>query len=921
MAAKPAVAWHTLSREDVVARLNVDRATGLTETEAAERIRTHGGNELTASGGRTAFHILWEQVSSFLILILFAAAGLAAFLGKWIDASAILAIVLLFVILGFVQEYRAQKAIAALKQMSAPMVRVLRGGRVMEVSSRALVPGDIVRLEAGNVVPADARVLESVSLRVQEAALTGESEPVEKVEKVIPGADVTVGDRKNMVYSGTAVTFGRGEAVVVETGMATELGKIASMIQTVKHSATPLQKRLDGLGKALAVIAILIAAVIVVSGMARGEDMSLVLLTGVSIAVAIVPEGLPAVLTFTLALGARRMLKRKALIRKLPAVETLGSVTVICSDKTGTLTQNRMTATMVHTAAGTFTLGEGDLASRGDVAALLEASALCNDAFFRNVQGGGTEAVGDPTETALIVAAQGIGFGKATLEGLHPRVAEVAFDSDRKRMSTIHTLGEGPIGVVAQGRALVGVTKGAPDAMMPLCTAILTESGVEPLDEARRTAMLAANDRFGGDGMRVLAIAARPFDAVPGDVGPETLERELVLLGLVAIIDPPRAEAADAVAVCRRAGIRPVMITGDHPLTARKIAADLDIWRTGDEVVTGVELERMSAEQLQERVETVSVFARVSPEHKLRIVEALQARGHVVAMTGDGVNDAPALKKADIGVAMGITGTDVSKEAADMVLLDDNFATIVAAVEEGRVVYDNVRRFVQFSIAGNVGKVMTVAIPPFFGLPLLLTPIQILFSNLLTDGLLGLGMGVEKAEANTMRRPPHKPGESIFARGLGVHVMWLGLLIGAITIGTGATAWYAASADGTFTAADQLYVGTMVFLTLALLQIGRTASIRSFREPVWKLNPMDNPTLLGMVLVAFVLQLAVTYVPLLQPIFNTTDIGWLGFAVGAGAAVVVLFAMEIEKAIRRGQDRAAARVTGPPMPLASAARG
>ncbi|WP_218014136.1 cation-translocating P-type ATPase [Rubellimicrobium roseum] len=885
--------WHTLEADEALAAQGSDGVKGLSSARATDRLRQAGPNEVQDGGERTVWHILWEQVSSVLILILVFAGGLAAVLGKQVDAIAIAAIVLLFVVLGVAQEYRAQRAVAALKQMSSPQVRVVRDGRAQDVSSRELVPGDLVILEAGNVVPADCRVIESLSLRVQEAALTGESETVEKTEAALIRSNLTVGDRLNMVFLGTAVTFGRGRALVVETGMRTELGRIASMIRSVRHEPTPLQRRLDRLGKVLAVVAVAIAAVVAIAGWMRGEDVSLVLLTGVSLAVAIVPEGLPAVLTFTLARGGQRMLRRKALIRKLPAVETLGSVTVICSDKTGTLTQNRITATQLATASGWHDLRgrvEGD-----EPDLLLMGAALCNDADLRD-----GKAVGDPTEAALLVAAAGHRLEKARLEKILPREAEIAFDSTRKRMTTVHRVEPG-------GRVFLGldvdalfltVTKGAADALLPLCSGVLQGNRIVAMDDAARQRMIDANDGFGLQGMRVLALAIRPLDALPERLMPEALERDLVLVGLVAMIDPPRAEAAEAVAVCARAGIRPVMITGDHHLTARKIAADLGICREGDRVVTGIEIERMSPAELEAIVDEVAVFARVSPEHKLRIVEALQRRGHVVAMTGDGVNDAPALKRADIGVAMG-SGTDVAKEAADMVLLDDNFATIVAAVEEGRVVYDNVRRFIQFSVAGNIGKVLTVAVPPFLGLPLLLAPVQILFSNLLTDGLLGLGLGTEKAEKGNMERPPYRPQEGVFSRGVGLHVAWLGALIGAITIGAGWWAWSLAMADGLLTPVETLYISTLVFSTLAILQIGRVLAARSFRQSAFALGPFGNPTLLAMIAVALVAQLVVVYWPGAQPFFHTTDIGLTGLLIGVAAAVTVLLATEVEKGLRR----------------------
>jgi Ca2+-transporting ATPase len=643
------------------------------------------------------------------------------------------------------------------------------------------------------------------------------------------------------------------------------------------------------------------------------------LLTGVSLAVAIVPEGLPAVLTFTLALGAQRMLKRKALIRKLPAVETLGSVTVICSDKTGTLTQNRMTVTRLETASSildlpsTATGGGGlELPSADPAAALvLSGASLCNDAQL--AAGDGDQGIGDPTETALLVAAARLGLRKPTLDAALPRAAELPFDSDRKRMTTIHRLDGGelpqvlqPLARLADGAALAAFTKGAADGMVGSCDRIWTAGGLEALSPAWREKIAAATERMAADGMRVLGVALRYWPSLPTADESSAIERDLIFLGLVAMIDPPRAEAKAAVATCKAAGIRPIMITGDHPVTARYIAAELGMASHDGPVVTGRELEQLDADSLAAAVRCSNVFARVSPEHKLRIVEALQQQGHVVAMTGDGVNDAPALKKADIGVAMG-SGTDVAKEAADMVLLDDNFATIVAAVEEGRVVYDNVRRFVAFSIAGNIGKVLTVAVPPFFGLPLLLMPIQILFSNLLTDGLLGLGLGFEKAERNTMRRPPYSPAAGVLSGGMSWHVGLLGALIGVLMIGLGYLTWAALTADGDLSSDEAVYLSTVVFTTLALLQLGRVMSTRSFTDPLFRLSLFANPLLLAMILLALGLQMIAVYLPSAQPFFLTVGLPASDLAIGVAIAAAVLAIMEMEKAWRAQGARPATR--------------
>lgn len=903
--------WHESSVAQTAQGLDTDIRSGLTNAEAADRLQRYGPNELQERAGRTLGQIIWEQVSSILIVILVLAGILAAALGRPYDTAAILAIVVLFVVLGVVQEYRAQKAIAALKQMSAPQVRAVREGRAREISARELVPGDLVLLETGSVVPADMRVVESVNLRAQEAALTGESEPVDKTVDPIPGSDTPLGDRTNLAYLGTSITFGRGSAIVTSTGMSTQLGRIAELIQDVKHEKTLLQRRLDGLAKILALVAVVIGTFVFFSGLATGEETAVLLLTAVSLAVAIVPEGLPAVLTFTLALGAQRMLARKALIRRLPAVETLGSVTVICSDKTGTLTQNRMTVTVLRAPTASADLADA-LREQGPDARLtlgsdarhlgplLTAGALCNDAILDT--GDGLDAVGDPTEGAFVVAAARYGLDKPALEQALPRVAEFPFDSARKRMTTVHELGSADTEALAGLRELAGgsrylaLTKGAADAMIDRCGALFSDGVVTPLDDDGRARLREEIESYTAKGMRVLAVTGKGLDALPSPKDEESVEDDLVYLGLVAMVDPPRAEARDAVATCRTAGIRPVMITGDHPLTARAIAADLGMAAPNARVITGRDLDPMTPEQLRQAVREVSVYARVSPEHKLRIVEALQANGEIVAMTGDGVNDAPALKKADIGVAMG-SGTDVAKEAAEVVLLDDNFATIVAAVEEGRVVYDNVRRFVQFSISGNVAKVLVVAIPPLLGLPLLLVPIMILFSNLLTDGLLGLGMGVERPERDTMRRRPYAPTESIFSRGIGVHIAIIGPTLGAAMILVGYLT-YQATGGSEQSPAAQLLVATMVFTTLAFVQLLRALSARSFREPVWRTGVRGNPVLMGMLVAALLLQLAVVYVPFLQEVFQTVglDVTLIGWAVVV--AVFALVVMEIEKAIR-----------------------
>lgn len=906
--------WFRLGAVEAAEILQTNAESGLTGEEAERRQSLYGYNELIETGSKSPWAILWEQFTAVMVLILFAAAVISALVGDWKDAGVILAIVVLFGVLGFIQEFRAEKAMAALKKLAQPLVRLRRGGTVLEVSARELVPGDIVLLEAGNKIPSDCRLIEAANLRIEEAALTGESEPVEKEVGAIDAENPPLGDRKNMVYMGTAVTYGRGVAMVVETGMATELGRIAGMIQNVSREQTPLQKRLDQLGKALGVLAIVVAALIFILGIVRGEDFALMMMTAVSVAVAAVPEGLPAVVTITLALGAQRMLRRQALIRKLPAVETLGSVTVICSDKTGTLTENRMTVTVLDVAGRRLDLTQeitrelvlSDDMNREEKAALspaiqllLTSGAMCNDAFLQRDEAGHEfSTMGDPTEGALVVAAARAGIIKNDLEKSLPRVAELPFDSDRKRMTTIHRIPSDKSAVPVKLRTtlngylknenaspFLAFVKGSVDGMLDLSTKVWDDGHAEPMTGEMRERILDANNKLAGNGMRVLGVGMRWIDSLETAKNAKETESDIVFVGLVGMIDPPRSEVKEAVKTCKTAGIRAVMITGDHPLTAAYIARDLGIAEADSRTVTGVELEKMTNEDLRGIVEKVSVFARVSPEHKFRIVEALQAQGHIVAMTGDGVNDAPALKKANIGVAMGITGTDVSKEAAEMVLRDDNFATIVAAVEEGRTIYDNLKKFIKFSIAGNIGKILTVLIGPLAGMPLTLLPLQLLWLNLLTDGLLGLGLGVEKSEKNVMRRSPILPGESIFARGMGRHIVWLGVFIGLLALGVGFSYWSFGYQNWQ----------TMTFTTLAFLQIGQALAIRSSYDSLFSIGLTTNKLMLGMVALVFLLQVAVIYLPFLQTMFGTEALSASDFLITVAAGALLFAAVEFEK--------------------------
>lgn len=906
------VNWHQWTVHETGKELKTDSANGLAQAEAVARLQQYGPNELAEQGGRSPFTILWEQFTATMVLILIAAAIVSAFLGKWNEAIAILAIVLLFALLGFVQEYRAEKAMAALKKLAVPNVRVRRTGALQELPARDLVPGDLVLLEAGNLVPADLRLVESVNLRIQEAALTGESEAVEKATDALEKAELPLGDRRNMAYMGTTVTYGRGMGLVTATGMQTELGNIANLLQQSEDEMTPLQRRLDQVGKILAVVGVVIALLVAGLDIMRGTPIVEAFLVAVSVAVAVVPEGLPAVVTITLALGARRMLARNALIRKLPAVETLGSVTTICSDKTGTLTENRMTVTVLDVAGHRVELTEEttntgqatlDLSTtatatpQGSLSLLLIGGALCNDAKLTVDDNGGNSkkyhAIGDPTEGALVVAAAKCGLFKEQLEAHKPRVAELPFDSERKRMTTVHALAHSEqsairelLAIVAPDAPYIAFTKGAVDGLLDIASHVWMDGIRSPMSASLRQRIEAANQSLAENGMRVLGVA---FKTLHTPTATPALESDLTFIGFVGIIDPPRAEVKEAVARCKSAGIRPVMITGDHPLTALHIAKELGIAQAGDRVVTGVELNTIQDGELDALVEQIPVYARVSPEHKLRIVAALKRRGHVTAMTGDGVNDAPALKTADIGVAMGITGTDVSKEAAKMVLRDDNFSTIVAAVEEGRVIYDNLRKFIKFSIGGNIGKVLVMLLGVLIGMPNPLLPLQLLWLNLLTDGLLGIGLGVEPAERNVMQRKPVPPQAGIFSDGVGGQILRFGFLIGALSLSMGAWHFFAGHDDWQ----------TMMFTTLAFCQVWQAIGIRSGNDSLFRVGLFSNLPLLGLALLVTGAQLAALYLPALQSFLTTSRLTPVDLLLCFGASLLVFVYAETEKVFLR----------------------
>ena len=916
--------WYQLDSTEVLQQLDTNAEHGLSQPEVDHRLKQYGFNELTEQPGESLWQILWKQLTAVMVVVLIVAALISIALRDYTNAIAIFAIVAFNAILGVRQEYQAGQAIAALKKLAISTVKVRRDDRVQEVSARHLVPGDIVLLETGNLIPADYRLLETFNLRIQEASLTGESEPIDKNNQSLgqPNGskslqrELPLADRHNMAYMGTVITYGRGLAVVTETGNHTELGHIATAIQTVQPKPTPLQQRLDQLGVRLAIITMGLVILIFGLGLLRGEELSLMFLTAVSLAVAAVPEGLPAVVTITLALGAKRMLKQHALIRKLPAVETLGSVTVICSDKTGTLTENRMTATFLaaaghrvdlttlrqHNALSTYTDSSNLLREQSTLAWLLLGAVLCNDAVLEPHPELPHEfhAVGDPTEGALVMAAARLELWKATVEQALPRIAEKPFDAIRKRMTTIHTLPPvtAPLPealklVVSEFLALgdtpsIAFTKGSVSSLLDVSTQVWVNGKAERLNQDWQQKIRADNDQLARNGMRVLGIAFRPLTPQIMDADLDELEQNLVFIGMIGMIDPVRPEVKDAVSMCQDAGIRPVMITGDHPLTAQAIARELGIV-PNDHILTGQELSHLSQKDLTEQVEAVSVYARVSPQNKLDIVQALQKRGHIVAMTGDGVNDAPALKQADIGIAMGITGTDVAKEAADMVLLDDNFATIVAATREGRVIYDNIRKFIKYTLTGNAGELWVILLAPFLGMPLPLIPLQILWVNLLADGLLALALSVEPSERKIMRRPPRHPNESVFGHGVGRGIIWIGLLLGLILLAVAYRYWSTGQASWQ----------TMVFTTLALSRVGMAEAMRSDRDSLFRIGLLSNKPLLGAVVLTFSLQMAVIYIPGLQAVFQTTSLSAIDLLISFALSIFIFGAIELEKSLIR----------------------
>ena len=932
-------AWHSQAIAQVANELATHTDNGLSEPVVVARAQDYGPNELKEPRRPTYLKRILDQLKSFVVLLLIVASLVSAALGDWVEAAAIMAIVVLNAVLGVIQEGKAEEALASLKKMAAPEAHVLRGGHRVTLPARELVPGDLVLLEAGNVVPADVRLAESINLKVDESALTGESVAVQKHAEHILKPEAALGDRSNSAYMGTMVTYGRGSGIVIGTGMNTQIGLIAEMIQSFEEEQTPLQKKLDELARSLGIAALAVCGLVFVVAAVRdtqigmifqaGQGMSAYLATfkqqlvdffiiAVSLAIAAVPEGLPTIVTICLALGMREMVRRHALIRKLPAVETLGSATAICSDKTGTLTQNEMMVVRLYADGRTITVSgngydvNGDFYHEGQpinaeqapvVNTLLWGGTLCNDADLEAT--GEREhvptyrMVGDPTEGALVVAAAKAGLWRRQLEKSYPRAAEVPFDADRKRMTTIHQLSSvadddpSPFREKDQGRFHVAIVKGAPDLVLELCTHQLRRKGVAPLDPADRKVILDANSAMARAALRVLAVAYRRLDSVPDEPTASDIEHDLVFAGLVGMIDPARPEVKPAIEKARRAGIRTAMVTGDYADTARAIASEIGLLRPGGQVITGAELEAMSDEQLVRRIERTDVFARVSPEHKVRIVEAFKAAGHVVAMTGDGVNDAPALKRASIGVAMGITGTDVSKQTADMVLTDDNYVSIVSAVEQGRIIYSNIRKFVFYLLSCNVAEIAIIFIATLMGWPSPLTAIQLLWMNLLTDGAPALALGMEKGDPDIMERPPRPPHESIMNRSMLIRI---GIITVALTAVTLTAFWLGMRWQGV-TLAE-----TMAFVTLALAELPIAYTARSERYPLHRMGLLSNRWMQRAVGLSIALMLLVIYVPFLNKPFNTAPLGLQHWGALLPLILVPALIAELTKwAIRRSE--------------------
>lgn len=919
-------AWHQLDVEEVAQRLSTSHQQGLSEAEAKARLEQYGPNQLEEAPPITIWQMLWQQFNNFVVWLLLGAAIISGVLGEWIEAGAILAIVALNAGFGIIQERRAEQALAALRKLASPDAHVMRGGKRLTIPSHQVVPGDLIFLEAGNYIPADLRLLEAVNLRIEEAALTGESLAVEKSASRIQQEDIPLGDRTNTAFMGTLVSYGRGRGIVVNTGMRTQIGLIAEMLQAVEQEPTPLQNRLDQLGRTLGIAALFVCALVFAIGYLRGHEPLDMFLIAVGLAIAAVPEGLPAVVTISLALGMREMIARNALIRRLSSVETLGSATVIGSDKTGTLTQNEMTVTRVWvddqfievTGSGYVPKGEFridqkpiDVAKFPALRTALWVGTLNNDSLLEPTGSIETQKtfriVGDPTEGAMLVAAAKADPDYTRLTEAYPREQEIPFDSDRKRMTTVHAVAApsdtdlSPFSAddpKRKGHAVA--VKGAPDIVLDLCNQYLKlDNSHAPLTKDIREEILAANHSLANEALRVIAVAYRLSDELPEELTPENVEKDLVFVGLQGMIDPPRPEIADSLNKARGAGIRTVMITGDYPDTAQAIARQIGLIQNGDgKVISGQQLNEMSDTQLQEEIHTTSVFARVSPEHKVRIVKALRANGNVVAMTGDGVNDAPALKQADIGVAMGITGTDVAKETADMVLTDDNYASIVSAVEQGRIIYSNIRKFVYFLISCNLGEIVVIFVATALGLPSPLNVIQLLWMNLVTDGAPALALGTEKGDPDTMKRPPRPPSEPIINRLMRIQIAVQTVAAGAATL----TAYWLGLMMHPEPGDFNTTAATMAFITLSFSQVFYALSTRSETFSVFRIGLFSNRNMNIAVVTSTLLLLAVLYIPFLRTVFDTIPLGWEHWQYVLPLIFVPFATAEITKVFTRKQS-------------------
>lgn len=892
--------FYKLPSEEVARHLKSHLENGLTTEEAKERLKKYGYNELATKEGPTIWEMFLEQFKDFLVLILIAASIVSIIVGEVTDSIVILIIVVLNAILGVVQESKAGKALEALKKMAAPQASVIRDGKRLEIPARELVPGDVVILETGDYVPADVRLFESVNLKIEEASLTGESVPVEKDASVVYDKDKPLGDRNNTAYMSTVVTYGRGKGIVVSTGMNTEIGQIAEMLESYEDEQTPLQKKLTEFGKWLGIICLAIVTVVFVLGLLRGEPILEMFMTSISLAVAAIPEGLPAVVTIVLALGMQRMIKRHAIIKKLHAVETLGSTTTICSDKTGTLTQNEMTVVSIYTnneftqvtgrgykPTGKFLKNDKEIDPTKDphLSLLLKIGTLCNDARLEKIEEESAEdswrIIGDPTEGALVVAASKAGMWPDDLNREYVRKHEIPFDSERKRMTTFHSNPE--------GKGYLAFVKGAPDIVLDLCKSIYENNKIRELTEDKKSKVLDANRKMAKQALRVLAVAYKPVEEIPEHPDPQKHEKDLIFVGLLGMIDPARPEAVEAVKVCKSAGIRPVMITGDYRDTAVAIAKELKIMDKGSKALTGVELDKMNDNELEKVVDDVDVYARVSPQHKVRIVSALKKKGEIAAMTGDGVNDAPALKKADIGVAMGITGTDVAKETAEMILTDDNFASIISAIEEGRIIFSNIRKFVFFLLSCNIAEILIIFLAMVFGWPIPLIPIQILWLNLVTDAFPALALGMEPAEPGIMRQPPRNPDEPILNRRIQRSIIIQSIAMTAATLGI----YYL-----TLQATQNLTIArTFAFVTLTTSELLRAFTARSETTSIFRLGLFSNKYMLWGNVLSFILILIVIYIPFLRNVFQTIPLTLSHWAYILAFAVIPSATAEIGKAL------------------------